>query len=497
MQPNRLVAGYNNYQQQNTPFQNNNLLRNNPAFMNATMQNNSAQQERMRMLNAAMIQKQKEIQEVKRIEKLQMINRTIDKDQLREAIIGRPEKIKHTKQEKREIRQKWKEEEKERIAEGKSKKGTRLHEWWSKRTNDGYKHIIKDTDQHNYHSKFKNKKKIKQKDLVVHKTTDKDKEGVENEYVKKKKNFERHNDELKIVYSTTKKTEHKKKFQYNHRYKYRIKYTPSDHLHMKDENDKRVKRGNRRATRGIIDKSRMLGLYRDMQEDIESMRQKGDAVIETLLKNDALDDEEKEKLSNFKVNDEGVLMNPETGTIIKRTSTRKVVQRQAGCRTTDTGEQVCDNDRTKRRVVYRKKADASESEMSDTSVRSTKSFSGAVSQQSNRRNPPRRQKRPEDTPVKQPFQGSVSRQMDNHSKSQKKKPDSIKPATSRSTHTGSVSRMDNRVRKPGLRKQNMPKAPVVVVEERPETPQKRKPKIKRGTQAQKARDQEIEKYTNH
>lgn len=99
-----------------------------------------------------------------------------------------------------------------------SKYSSNLDKYWKNRTNVPYKNILYDQD---YNKKFNN-----EQDLILCnvKTIDKiHDEQVENY----KNNLEKHNNELKIIYSTNKQAEHFKQFEYNNKHKYRLANLPS------------------------------------------------------------------------------------------------------------------------------------------------------------------------------------------------------------------------------------------------------------------------------
>ena len=100
-----------------------------------------------------------------------------------------------------------------------------LEKAWVGRTNAPYKNIIKDDKRREFEKK---------EDLIVHTVTEKDKIGVNDEFVKFEKSINNHNKELKNIYSMNKELEHKEKFEYNHKYKFRIKHNPRNHMMMKD-----------------------------------------------------------------------------------------------------------------------------------------------------------------------------------------------------------------------------------------------------------------------
>lgn len=185
----------------------------------------------------------------------------VNPDQLRDAII-RP--IKVEKSDKHEIVTKFSNLDKNFVKE--------LSDLWSKRTNQPYKNILKNED---YKKDFK-----KKEDLIVHRVTkaDRDEVKLKQDINKYSKDLETQNKELKIIYSQTNETEHKKKFEYNNKYKYRVKYDPKDYNELKEEN---------------------LDYYKQEQMRLEKDKKKVDDVIENLLNTDLLTNDEKNELSGL------------------------------------------------------------------------------------------------------------------------------------------------------------------------------------------------------
>lgn len=131
-----------------------------------------------------------------------------------------------------------------------------LEESAKKRVNNPYKGIIKD---------FNYEKKIKeQKDLVVHKVTedDKDKKFFDNKMGDYKTTIKTQNEEIKDIYSIDKKTQHKKDFEYQHKYKYRTK------LESNDDADLRVDR---------------IEYYKKEQQKMEDSKKKIDNILLDLI----------------------------------------------------------------------------------------------------------------------------------------------------------------------------------------------------------------------
>lgn len=191
---------------------------------------------------------------------------SLDKDELRNAII-RP--IKVEKSDRHETVIKMKDLEKNFTKK-------ELEDLWAKRTNQGYKHIIRD-------EKYQKKDYKKKEDLIVHKVTDLDKLGVDEEFDEYEKKIETQNGELKVQYSQSKELEHKKKFEYNNKYKYSAKFDPKAHEDLKDEN---------------------IEYFKKEQEKIEKDKKKIDDIISGLLSSNILTEEEKKELVDLQEEEE-------------------------------------------------------------------------------------------------------------------------------------------------------------------------------------------------
>lgn len=242
-QSNPLLRNYQSHQQSNIPFNNNALLRNNPMFMNNMNQQNSAQMQQMQQMQM-MYQKQlQDMQKVKQIEKLNELENKIDKEKIRESVI-QPIKL---ARDNKDVEKKY--------STFQTEYKPHLQKLYQSRTNQPYKNIIKDEK---YIKNFlctpvpksDTERKKLQKRMVVHRVTNADKEGVDEEYDHLVSQLERHNDELKVLYSASKELEHKKKFEYNHKYKYRIKYDPSEHSKMKKDRIAYYKKQQKKAEEG-------------------------------------------------------------------------------------------------------------------------------------------------------------------------------------------------------------------------------------------------------
>ncbi len=78
-----------------------------------------------------------------------------------------------------------------------------------------------------------------------------------------------------MIYSTSHELEHKKKFEYNNKYKYRIKYDPSDHNKLKKDK---------------------ISYYKREQKKMDNDREKTDAIIEDLVNKGIFDKDELEDI---------------------------------------------------------------------------------------------------------------------------------------------------------------------------------------------------------
>lgn len=287
---NRLLASYQNYQQSNNiqnRFQNNPLLNNNQMFQSNMNYNNSQQSQQMQMMYMANMQRQKELQKIKHIEKLNELENKVDKNKIRESVI-KPVKLERKNNVNDivdHIKKDWGISISNKNNNGnryknisnqfKSKSDSQKKNFWNKRTNQPYKNIITDKK---YINPFINKKKIKENELIVHKVSKLDKEGVDNEFEDLQNNIEKHDKELKVIYSTTKEAEHKKKFNYNHKYKYRVSYTPSNHNKLKKDK---------------------IEFYKKEQKKAEQGKDKVDTIIASLVDDGILEENEIEELKKI------------------------------------------------------------------------------------------------------------------------------------------------------------------------------------------------------
>lgn len=139
-----------------------------------------------------------------------------------------------------------------------------LNESVRKRTNEPYKGIIKNFD----YSKIREKHV---EDLIIHKVNDEDKninlfDTNMNVFHNK---IEKQNEDIRDAYSIDKKTEHKKEFDYQLKYKYRTK------IDSGKEDDLRVDR---------------IEFYKKEQSKIEENKKKIDDILLNLIDSGILSD---------------------------------------------------------------------------------------------------------------------------------------------------------------------------------------------------------------
>jgi hypothetical protein len=159
-----------------------------------------------RFYQQMMMQKEEKIRKIKNVSEL-----GLSKEQIVEYVIA---PIKLEKSSSKEI-EKYFSDEQEKIT-----KKYIEENWWKKRTNAPYKNILKDED---WTKQFK-----KEKDLIVHTVSKHDKIGLEEEYVMLLGLLEKHNSDIKVIFSASQENEHKKHFKFVQKYKDRVKYNPKD-----------------------------------------------------------------------------------------------------------------------------------------------------------------------------------------------------------------------------------------------------------------------------
>lgn len=233
---NNLLNGFYNFQMNNIPFKRNALLNNNPNFKQFISQY-SPYDEKARFNNIyQQMNKLKNLQQIKRLEKYNDLDKFIDKDTLKESVIA---PIKVIKPPINKIVNDY-----TIIKQTFDPDSNFLKELWNSRTNQPYKNILKNE---NYAKiPLKNAKK---EDLIVHRVTDADKIGLMDEFEELIQILEKHNNELKMIYTTSKEAEYKAKFIYHNASKFRIKYDPADFKKLKKDRIEFYQREQRKLER--------------------------------------------------------------------------------------------------------------------------------------------------------------------------------------------------------------------------------------------------------
>lgn len=247
----------NRYQQSSRPVQNNLLNTQDPRKQMLLQQ----QQQ--------MMEKIKQEQESKKIERLHKLEKTYNQDKLRDTLI-QPLKV---REKNNDIGRVYK--------SAVDKYGLEVNDYQKKRTNEPYKVILKGIvlKEEDYRKDYKDPNT-----LIVHKTTkeDKDKRVIETSYQNFSSNIKEQNNELKKIYSDTNQSMHKEKFEYNNKHLYRAKHDPSDHTSLK--------------------KGR-ISFYKKEQQLMEDGKEKLDNIIESLISAGMMD--EKTDNTSNKSNDSG------------------------------------------------------------------------------------------------------------------------------------------------------------------------------------------------
>jgi len=254
---NRLVTTYNKHNQNNDILTNNLLLQNNQQLHNN------------QHVNMMRMQKQQQ-------------NDPANKELLRQAVI-KPTKI---KQDNTAVNETMKIIDQKYGKKMDITKDSTVKEFWNKRTNQPYKNILKNE---NYNKEFKD-----EKDLIVHKITqaDKDENVIENEFTKKQSTTEQHNNELKLIYSTNKQNEHKQKFEYAHVYKYQtIEETEN--------------------TSQINNKQDRIKIYKKLQKEEETGKKNKDDILNAIFEEGIFT---KEELANISTVQTFTPINPDSPT---------------------------------------------------------------------------------------------------------------------------------------------------------------------------------------
>ena len=278
---NRLVNRYNQYRKNDVPFQDNRLLSGTPAF--ASSYNNSNFQrylymQKMNRMNKARAMRNVNVSKedmVKYVIQPMTVNK-IDTSELNSEI--------NTKEQEYLI-----EHDKKQIKKSKSGKKTLgkyignkyLRDLWGKRTNSRYKSFLK---QEHYDKKIES-----EADLLIHKTSkkDKNKRALGRKFMKLMKKLKSDNKQIDAIYSKSERLKHKRDFKYSHVYKYRIKHNAKTCEEMKAVYQKEQKKTNKEGAQI----ERMISMLMDQgdianKKDKRDMMKKVEEMGQKLLKND-------------------------------------------------------------------------------------------------------------------------------------------------------------------------------------------------------------------
>ena len=257
---NKLINQFNTHinQPKQNAFMNNAMINSNPNFSLRDPQ----------FYNKIQRAKIEQIQRAKNINDMGM-----DKKQLMDFIID-PMKIDKTQKE--EIEKDLRDRETQYIVPTNTKNfedqsNAYMKELWKERTNNPYKNIIKkeafDKEyQKYYRDDIFNRNINKRDELIVHKVIkdiDADEDLLEAEFLLIQEIKEKHNKELKSIYSISNENKYKREFEYAQKYRYRLEYNPKDSEELKDFYKKEQKKINK--------ENKMLDQIIDMlveQEDL-------------------------------------------------------------------------------------------------------------------------------------------------------------------------------------------------------------------------------------
>ena len=270
MHNNNLLNQFNSHlnQPRQNPFMNNPMVAQNPNFASRDAN----------FYNKIQMAKIEQIKRAKNISDLGMDNK-----QLSEYII---DPIKINKTSKDEIQNKLHDIEHTYIVPAnrntkiEDQSNAYLRELWKNRTNQPYKNVIKkelfDKEYKKYYKDEIFKKDINNRnELIVHKViknVDADEDLLEAEFLLIQEILEKHNGELKNIYSSSNENKYKKEFEYAQKYRYRLEYNPKDTEELKD-------------------------FYKKEQKKINKENKMLDQIIDMLVEGEDLSKEETDKLN--------------------------------------------------------------------------------------------------------------------------------------------------------------------------------------------------------
>jgi len=254
-----MLSGYQNFatSKSNNPFVNNSMLANNPIFNGSI--NDPSFHQRIQMAKMDQLRKIKSVDDL-----------NVSHDQLMKYIIC---PIKAEKLDQAQALTLYSSKQNQYQDTNNQTTPKMLVEWWETRTNMPYKNILKNE---NY------KKTINSKDdLIVYRVSilDKNKTKLMEECAKLEKLLEKHNGELKVIYSASELNKYKQEFEYVQKYKYRIKHDPNDFDGLKK-------------------------MYKKEQKKLSNETKRISNMIDSLLENEDLTEEELRELKQMQENDD-------------------------------------------------------------------------------------------------------------------------------------------------------------------------------------------------
>jgi hypothetical protein len=255
MNNNQLLNAYSTYQNNTQNAYINSMFQTNPLLSQPIIQ--TKQNYLMDQMKTA-----QEIDQIKKLQQPKGINKRKGNEQddmVRDMII-RPVKIKENNQNVKQnydfISSTWEQAR---------------DTWWTKKTNQPYKNIIPQKDEKHTHG-FDYKQIINPKEeykLIIHTVTQNDKVGADNRLDELKTTIESQDSENKVIYSQDKYLKHKKDFDYEHVYYYKVKCDSKGHVELKEER---------------------LVYHEQKQKEKEEGKKKLDTILESLQNDDLLND---------------------------------------------------------------------------------------------------------------------------------------------------------------------------------------------------------------
>jgi hypothetical protein len=274
---NNLMREFSSKNNQNNanPMMNNFMLANNPKFMN--YMNDNFFQDRVEMARIAKLDKFKQAKNIKEL--------GMNDSELISYVIN-PIKIeKIDKKDTGDFLEKYnnKLSTYNSLAKvGNDKKSIvpkEIADLWNNRKNNPYKNILHFLNIDDYTKKnFK-----KENDLIIHKTTQLDKVADISKLKSELKKLEgllfNHDKELKAIYTENKKKKFLDKFEYENKYKNKIKYDPKNCSELKE-------------------------LYKKEQKRIDKQNKRIDDMVEMLMASDELSKDELDEIQKIRDLDE-------------------------------------------------------------------------------------------------------------------------------------------------------------------------------------------------